>query len=477
VSTARRAEPAPFEASSTRSERPDPRFGGTTRALAGSTGTGDDRAVSHPSEPPEDPVSPSSAPPGAPPPEDPPGRPLSSVERVAARESFSEDEPLPAFTFPVLDEATKQEVLRRVDQARAEKGQAPLPPPAAAPDPAAETAPVAEAPAAPEDPDAASDASADAPVAEAPAPAAEAPLAAPAMPAVPATRAPDRARAWIDASCAAVDQSRARLPKALRRALDPVSSGVILSGLAGLAVVILLVGGLWLVGGGSDESVDPEQSAEAELPPEDPVPAELDRAKQEGHAALEALAERYPKDARVWLAIAGSRAAKDEFGASVEAVGKALAADPGASTDATASEVLGVAARKRGTTDAALTLLEGPMGEAGATVVYDLSIDPKAELPLRKRAEEWVRSEAFEKVAAPDVALAGALRYARSCADRHALLPRAAEQGGERTLDFLHVARTPAGCGSNARKDCYPCLRKDTALKDAIAAIEKRVGG
>jgi serine/threonine protein kinase len=59
----------------------------------------------------------------------------SSVARVTAKESFSADEPLPAFTFPVLDEATKQELLRNVEAVRAAKGQlAPaVPPPSVRP--------------------------------------------------------------------------------------------------------------------------------------------------------------------------------------------------------------------------------------------------------------------------------------------------------------------------------------------------------
>jgi hypothetical protein len=77
-------------------------------------------------------------------------------------------------------------------------------------------------------------------------------------------------------------------------------------------------------------------------------------------------------------------------------------------------------------------------------------------------------------VAAPDVEMAGALRYARSCSDRHDLLPRAGENGGRRVLDYLNLAKTRAGCGRGGRKDCFPCLRKDDALRNAISAIEKR---
>src|SRR5262249_1702742 len=118
--------------------------------------------------------------------------------------------------------------------------------------------------------------------------------------------------------------------------------------------------------------------------------------------------------------------------------------------------------------------LQDQMGSAGATVVYDLSIDPDAALPLRQRAAQWLKSDAFKKVASPDVEIAAALRYSTSCSARHDVLSRAAEQGEERTLASLSVLKAPVGCGRRANKDCFPCLRKDSALKNAIAAATSR---
>jgi hypothetical protein len=30
------------------------------------------------------------------------------------------------------------------------------------------------------------------------------------------------------------------------------------------------------------------------------------------------------------------------------------------------------------------------------------------------------------------------------------------------------------GCGQNGKADCYPCMRHDTLLSDALDAIKKR---
>jgi hypothetical protein len=53
-------------------------------------------------------------------------------------------------------------------------------------------------------------------------------------------------------------------------------------------------------------------------------------------------------------------------------------------------------------------------------------------------------------------------------------LPRAKELGDERALGYLNMYRATAGCGRRQKDDCYPCLRGDSRLRDAIAAIELR---
>jgi hypothetical protein len=385
-------------------------------------------------------------------------RPLSSVERVMAKESFAPDEPLPAFTFPAIDDAQKEELLRRVEAAQSLSAE----------------------------PKTLLHVAASAPSAEA----------RPSTPArtVKAVSLLSKARrfgrdAWARVSVEArqgfvvasrfVDRNRSRLPSRVRKPLDKVPADTIVAAF-GLLVVGVLVTALTVAvlrtGHAKKDGPDPAASAAPPAAPKDPVPQELDDARKLGHSALEKLAAKYPKDARVWLELAASSSAKGDSAAAVSAVGKALAVDPQASEQPLAGEVLAQVVRKRPTINAAFDLLQGPMQSAGATVLYDLSIDPNVALTVRSGAEAWVRSPAFKSHASePDVALAGALRYAASCTARHDLLPTAAEKGGQRTLAFLKIAKAPAGCGRNARKDCFPCLRQDDALKGAISAIEKRL--
>jgi hypothetical protein len=398
------------------------------------------------------------------------------VERVVAKEEFSADEPLPAFTFPAVDEETKQALLRSVEEARAASGAGTE----AAPE-AATPGPPAVPPRAPLGPPPRSQARrADAAqvLAELRRIFIDAWKRSSAMAREAGKQAAILARRSLDQASAFIDQNRSRLPARVRDPLSKVSARVILAIVAAF-VLCIIIGVFSMVGGGKAEkrvaAPAPSASAVAPAPEEDPVPKEIEEAKKQGTAALEKLAERFPKDHRVFLELASENSAKGMHPAAVTAVGKALEADTKANEQATASAVLTDAVRKRDTTNAAFEMLAGPMGSAGATALYDLSIDPDVRTQLRQRAEEWVKSDAFKKVAEPDVLIAGALRYAGSCSDRHDLLPRAADNGAKRTLDFLNVAKAPGGCGRRARNDCFPCLRKDSALKDAIAAIETRL--
>ena len=67
-----------------------------------------------------------------------------------------------------------------------------------------------------------------------------------------------------------------------------------------------------------------------------------------------------------------------------------------------------------------------------------------------------------------------ALRFATTCPQRYALLPRAKEIGDERALGYLNLYRATTGCGRRQRDDCNACMRQDSQLNDAIAAIKQR---
>jgi hypothetical protein len=256
----------------------------------------------------------------------------------------------------------------------------------------------------------------------------------------------------FDAAAKRVHAQQARLPAPLRKRLPRAPSRVLLGGLillaiaAGVGVTVMVAS--WQIE--SPAAVPGAPSAEAPLSkPPDP----------RGLAQLE-LAERLLKE-RNWPA-------------AVAAVGEALGHDSTLNRNERAAAVLAETARRDASTVAAFQLLQGPMGAKGAEVVYDLAANVQTPQKIRTRAEEWLGSEQFRRAAPSELAIAGQLRAARRCEDKHALLAFARELGDRRTLDYLKILASKTGCGRRGGDDCYPCLRKDKALTDTMATIERR---
>jgi eukaryotic-like serine/threonine-protein kinase len=285
----------------------------------------------------------------------------------------------------------------------------------------------------------------------------------------------------LTAICDQIDASRSRLPAPLRKALSRVPASAMLT--FGLVVVVggMLTATVTLASirtsPGAQVPAERSDKPPSEASPDpDPVLRELEQAKHKGHAALQSLAEQHPKSAPVLVELAASHAAQSNHGEAVDLLGRALELDSKLNERQAAADLLAEAVRKPKASEAALDLLEEKMGAAGARVLYDLSVDHKVLAALRARAERWVRSNDFQKVASPEIQVAAGLRYGRSCSDRHALLSRAGEVGDKRALAYLKIMRVRTGCGRRGRSDCFSCLRKDDGLAQAIASIEKRVG-
>jgi serine/threonine protein kinase len=181
----------------------------------------------------------------------------SSVARAAAKESFSADEPLPAFTFPVLDEAKKQELLRSVEAARAAQGQlAPVvPPPSVRPMPKL----------------AGRDSSLSSRFSELRRIGIDA-----------WKRGSALARRWFESACTFIDHNRSRLPARMRDPLSKVRSEWIV-GLLTLLVFGILIGVLLRIGSGPSEKPAPVKlpSAPVVSPKEDAVPRGIEEPKNQ----------------------------------------------------------------------------------------------------------------------------------------------------------------------------------------------------
>jgi hypothetical protein len=202
--------------------------------------------------------------------------------------------------------------------------------------------------------------------------------------------------------------------------------------------------------------------------------SDLQGAQKAGVSALEALSEKYPKDARLLLELGRSALAAKDYVKAVDAVGRALSLDFTLAGSKQVATILFQTAQVKAASDATFALLFGPMGTHGPDVAYDLAATEVVKLWVRTRADQGLRSPDFNRLTTPELSIAVALRFATTCPQRYALLPRAKEIGDERALGYLNLYRATTGCGRRQRDDCNACLRSDSRLNDAIDAIKQR---
>jgi len=288
-----------------------------------------------------------------------------------------------------------------------------------------------------------------------------------------------------------IDQHRDRLPTQVRKVPAPALAGAA-AGVAGVCLLLVVGLMLALATSGSDAGAAAPASASSGssagptvTPAPGPTQAELDKAKASGAVALHALSLAYPQDPRIHLELAKAYRLQKKDPQAVAAVGTALRLDPSVSQKEEVASLLWQTAQQPTSMDATFALLQGPMRSKGADIVFDLAIEKRVRAAVKHRASRYLSSEQFDKQASPALKVAVALRHAKTCAEAHALLPRARDTGDERSLRYLRRYQSTTGCGGGRRRrrsrsrsqDCYPCMRGDTLLKQAISAIEKRSRG
>jgi hypothetical protein len=200
-------------------------------------------------------------------------------------------------------------------------------------------------------------------------------------------------------------------------------------------------------------------------PPEVPPPAESAPVNDSWTRARGLLDQAYEQ----------SEAHRDTE--AMSALAKALELHPTLRADDRIARIVfqGAQSTARAPSETAFALLQGSLGVRGAELVYRLALDKNTPEPARRRAEKWLRSDALESIAAGGLSSAVKLRYASSCQQRHKLLQFAGSAGGQQTLDYLRELTVTNGCGVSGQDDCFPCLRSDHQLEDAIAQIERRL--
>jgi hypothetical protein len=172
------------------------------------------------------------------------------------------------------------------------------------------------------------------------------------------------------------------------------------------------------------------------------------------------------------LALAAGRRQKEI--AHVAQLHQKLTRDPGLFKDGAILAELRHAAEDPLTAPDAL----GAMADAPGPLSADLLYEMWTGTVVRNSATELARSLVFSKEvrakASPELAIALDLRIAETCEQNKELLPRVLDKGDRRSLALLAKLSRKFGCGANKRQDCYPCLREDKSVDDAMTAVKKR---
>jgi hypothetical protein len=123
---------------------------------------------------------------------------------------------------------------------------------------------------------------------------------------------------------------------------------------------------------------------------------------------------------------------------------------------------------------AAIRVAEGPFGARGVDILIDCAARPG---PAQNRCNQSLAKSEVREHASPAARVLLELHDATDCEDKRAAVERAGAHGDSRALAELRSLSKRTGCGRRGRFDCWPCLRADRTLDDAIASIDARSRG
>jgi hypothetical protein len=202
---------------------------------------------------------------------------------------------------------------------------------------------------------------------------------------------------------------------------------------------------------------------------------DVTKAAAAGSSELERLAAKAPSDSRIQHALVVAYVHEDKNVDAMRALGKWAEADPAAGKSPDAENaVLAAATGTPSDLDAAIAVMEGPLGADGVDLMLDLQAKPGMANATKTRLNQSLAKPEVRSQASPAASLALDIKAAKTCDARYALLERAKSEGDARVLAVLKPMEQKSGCGFLGRRDCWSCMRKDEALGDAISAIEKR---
>jgi len=123
--------------------------------------------------------------------------------------------------------------------------------------------------------------------------------------------------------------------------------------------------------------------------------------------------------------------------------------------------------------DALLAMVSLP-GPSGPDLVYQVANDEHLSAEIRGLAMDLLGTKVARGRASEALRVVLDLGRLKTCEEAQQVVERAAKVGDRRALGALHRLYTTRGCGTNKAGDCYPCLRKNNRLNQAIEAVRTR---
>jgi serine/threonine-protein kinase len=250
---------------------------------------------------------------------------------------------------------------------------------------------------------------------------------------------------------------------------------------------VMLVGGLMFVIGlaMSPEEGDPPlpSHAGAAVPraekPRDPeLQALIERAETGDRTALASLQARPEKgrSAAEWRALARGQAKIQSFPGSMSSYKQALLLDGRLAADSQLLRDVRAAAELPESADAALALAAS-LGQKGGDLLFDVW-ETHRKTPnmaaITKVAKQHLESNAVRAKASPALLILLDLWLAKSCGSYKQLLPRVSQFADARAVGKIKSLQSGRGCGFLGFGDCFPCLRGNKDLSNALKAAESR---
>jgi hypothetical protein len=244
---------------------------------------------------------------------------------------------------------------------------------------------------------------------------------------------------------------------------------------AGLAVLGVLGTALGIAFTARNEPVESVQSVKTSTPPPAPKPASVVERARAGDAQAIATLEALSPDRR---SVEESHAlARGRLALRHEEMEKflnTLRANPSAlESKESMAELKAYLENPALSLDVLRAIAELP-GSRGADVLYDIWSKRKKADDTAQLAEALLSTENVRSKASPALRIALDAARLKECADVKNWLPVAREYGDRRAVQPLAQLAKRRGCGPGGRKDCFPCLRKDTNLVVAIRAVARR---